>query len=480
MPAAGHDSLGVRRELKAGDASYDLFSLEAAAAQLGDIARLPFSLKVLLENLLRFEDGRSVTVDTSKALVAWLEERRSDQEIAYPPGARADAGLHRRAGGGRSRRDARGDASTSAAIRDQINPLSPVDLVIDHSVQVDDFGNPQAFQINVEREYERNGERYAFLRWGQDAFDNFRVVPPGTGICHQVNLEYLGQVVWTAKDGNRQLAYPRHAGRHRQPHHHGQRPRRARLGRRRHRGRGGDARPADLDADPRGGRLQAHRQAAGRRDRHRPRADRDRRCCARRAWSASSSSSSAPASTICRSPTARPSPTWRRNTAPPAASSRSTRQTLDYLRLTGRDGGADRAGRGLCQGAGHVARRPARPIPCSPTCWSSTSATVEPSLAGPKRPQDRVALSRRQGRLRGRPAGDCCGEGAKPRRERAGRGHGSRARPRRRGDRRDHQLHQHLEPQRHARRRPGRHEGAGEGLKPKPWVKTSLAPGSRW
>ena len=157
----------------------------------------------------------------------------------------------------------------------KINPLVPVDLVIDHSVIVDEFGTPQAFDQNVELEYERNGERYRFLSWGQTAFDNFRVVPPGTGICHQVNLEYLSQTVWTRKDRRRRRdRLSRHAGRHRQPHHHGQRPRRARLGRRRHRGRGGDARPADLDADPRGHRLQADRQAARGRHRDRPRAHR--------------------------------------------------------------------------------------------------------------------------------------------------------------------------------------------------------------
>ena len=207
MPAAGHDSLGARRELKVGDASYDLFSLEAAAGQLGDIARLPYSLKVLFENLLRYEDGRSVTPDHLAALVAWQEEQRSDQEIAYRParvlmqdftGVPAVVDLA-------AMRQAMQELGGEPA---RINPLSPVDLVIDHSVQVDAFGNPRAFQINVEREYERNGERYAFLRWGAQAFDDFRVVPPGTGICHQVNLEYLGQVVWTAPDGNRQLAFP--------------------------------------------------------------------------------------------------------------------------------------------------------------------------------------------------------------------------------------------------------------------------------
>ena len=207
MALSGHDSLGARRELQVGDLRYDYFSLASAAAQLGDISRLPYSLKVLFENLLRHENGRSVTVDHLGALVEWLRDRRSDREIAYRPArvlmqdftgvpAVVDLAAMRQA-----MLDLGGDPQ-------RINPLSPVDLVIDHSVQVDAFGNPRAFQINVEREYERNGERYAFLRWGAAAFDDFRVVPPGTGICHQVNLEYLAQVVWTAPDGNRQLAFP--------------------------------------------------------------------------------------------------------------------------------------------------------------------------------------------------------------------------------------------------------------------------------
>jgi aconitate hydratase A / 2-methylisocitrate dehydratase len=207
MPVSGHDSLGLRRQLQAGGSSYDYFSLRAASAKLGDTERLPYSLKVLFENLLRFEDGRSVTVSHLEALVAWLQERRSDQEIAFRPTrvlmqdftgvpAVVDLAAMRQA-----MVDLGGDPQ-------DINPLSPVDLVIDHSVQVDSFGNPGAFAINVEREYERNHERYAFLRWGATGFDNFRVVPPGTGICHQVNLEYLGQVVWTAAEGNRQIAFP--------------------------------------------------------------------------------------------------------------------------------------------------------------------------------------------------------------------------------------------------------------------------------
>ena len=209
MPASvsGKDSLGVRRQLQVGDAAYDYFSLEAAAAKLGDIVRLPYSLKVLFENLLRHEDGRTVTPEQLEALVGWLGQRRSDQEIAFRPArvlmqdftgvpAVVDLAAMRQA-----MLDLGGDPQ-------KINPLSPVDLVIDHSVQVDAFGRPGAFERNVELEYQRNAERYAFLRWGASAFDDFRVVPPGTGICHQVNLEYLAQVVWSAPEGNREVAYP--------------------------------------------------------------------------------------------------------------------------------------------------------------------------------------------------------------------------------------------------------------------------------
>ncbi len=207
MQVSGQDSLGVRRQLDVGSASYDYFSLEDAAQKLGDISRLPYSLKVLLENLLRFEDGRSVTPADVEAVIAWLKTQRSTQEIAYRPArvlmqdftgvpAVVDLAAMRQA-----MVELGGDPN-------KINPQSPVDLVIDHSVQVDMFGQAGAFERNVELEYERNAERYAFLRWGAEAFDNFRVVPPGTGICHQVNLEYLSQVVWTGEEGNKQLAYP--------------------------------------------------------------------------------------------------------------------------------------------------------------------------------------------------------------------------------------------------------------------------------
>jgi len=205
--AVGQDTLKTRKTLKVGNKSYAYYSLKAAEKTLGDLSRLPYSLKVLLENLLRYEDGRSVTVDDIKAVGKWLKDRKSDREIAYRParvlmqdftGVPAVVDLA-------AMRDAM--AKLGGDTR-KINPLSPVDLVIDHSVMVDYSAAAGAFKKNVDLEYERNGERYAFLRWGQFAFDNFRVVPPGTGICHQVNTEYLAQTVWTGMDGKTEVAYP--------------------------------------------------------------------------------------------------------------------------------------------------------------------------------------------------------------------------------------------------------------------------------
>jgi aconitate hydratase len=206
---AGQDTLKTRRPLTAGGKTFDYFSLKAAEeAGLGDVSRLPFSMKVLLENLLRFEDGRTVTVDDVKAVAAWLLERRSTREIAYRP-ARV---LMQDFTGVPAVCDLAAMREAMAALGGdpkKINPLVPVDLVIDHSVTVDYFGAPDSFKKNVEIEFQRNRERYAFLRWGQKAFDNFRVVPPGTGICHQVNTEYLAQVVWTDTDTKGALvAYP--------------------------------------------------------------------------------------------------------------------------------------------------------------------------------------------------------------------------------------------------------------------------------
>ncbi|AGI71234.1 aconitate hydratase AcnA [Octadecabacter arcticus 238] len=211
MPiTVGHDSAKTRKTLKVGDQSLAYYSIPAAtAAGLGDFSKLPAALKVVLENMLRFEDGKTVTVDDIKAFAEWATKGgQNPREIAYRP-ARV------------LMQDFTGVPAVVdlAAMRDgivalggdaqQINPLNPVDLVIDHSVMIDEFGNPRAFKVNVDREYERNIERYTFLKWGQSAFSNFRVVPPGTGICHQVNLEYLSQTVWTDVDQNGvEVAYP--------------------------------------------------------------------------------------------------------------------------------------------------------------------------------------------------------------------------------------------------------------------------------
>jgi len=203
------DSFGCQRTLDVDGRRYTYFSLpEAEANGLAGISRLPFSLKVLLENLLRFEDGQSVTRANIEALARWTEDRGSaGAEIGFRParvlmqdftGVPAVVDLAAMRDG---MRKLGGDPS-------RINPLVPVDLVIDHSVVVDHFGNAQALRENVAREYEQNGERYNFLKWGQDAFTNFRVVPPGTGICHQVNLEYLAQTVWTAERDGKTVAYP--------------------------------------------------------------------------------------------------------------------------------------------------------------------------------------------------------------------------------------------------------------------------------
>jgi len=197
--STGLDSFKTRRSLKVGARTYDYFSLKAAEkAGLGDLARLPVSMKILLENLLRHEDGGSVKRADIKAAAQWLKTRRVEREIAYRP-ARV---LMQDFTGVPAIVDLAAMRGAMQAMKDDpqlINPLSPVDLVIDHSVMVDYAAAANAFKKNTAIEYQRNGERYAFLRWGQAAFDNFRVVPPGTGICHQVNLEHLAQVVWTAK-----------------------------------------------------------------------------------------------------------------------------------------------------------------------------------------------------------------------------------------------------------------------------------------
>jgi aconitate hydratase len=208
MIPTGQDSLNTRSTLEAGGKSYAYYSLAKAGEQLGDVALLPYSMKVLLENLLRFEDGVTVTRDDLQAMADWLKERRINREIQYRP-ARV------------LMQDFTGVPAVVdlAAMRDamkqlggdpqKINPLVPVHLVIDHSVMVDEFGTPRAFEENVALEYQRNAERYEFLKWGSQSFDNFKVVPPGTGICHQVNLEHIAQTVWTDVDQDGvEVAYP--------------------------------------------------------------------------------------------------------------------------------------------------------------------------------------------------------------------------------------------------------------------------------
>lgn len=202
------NSFKAKSTLTVGGKTYTYYSIaEAEKNGLKGVSALPHSMKVVLENLLRFEDNRTVTKADIEAVATWLTTRTSEHEISYRParvlmqdftGVPAVVDLA-------AMRDA---TAKLGADPQKINPLVPVDLVIDHSVMVDSFGTPLAFEQNVELEYERNGERYEFLRWGQSAFDNFRVVPPGTGICHQVNLEYLAQTVWTKDENGETVAYP--------------------------------------------------------------------------------------------------------------------------------------------------------------------------------------------------------------------------------------------------------------------------------
>ena len=373
----------------------------------------------------------------------------------------------------------------------QINPLVPVELVIDHSIQVDVFGEPRAFQRNAELEFERNRERYAFLRWGQEAFDNFSVVPPNTGICHQVNLEYLANVVH-ARDGR---AFPDTL-----------------VGTDSHTtmvnglgvlgwGVGGiEAEAAMLGQPvsmliPRGGRLPADRRAAGGRDGHRPRPDRHADAARSAAWWASSSSSTARGWRTCRWPTARRSATCRPSTARRAASSRSTPRRCATCAFTGRPAEQVELVEAYCRAQG-LFHEPGAPEPVFSDTLELDLATVEPSLAGPRRPQDRVALSDAASDFREelrtfvsgeayqgwdtsagadlpgeRPAVEqgrgrlAEADARAPRRRRAGgRAHERRRpRPRRGRDRRDHELHEHVEPVGHARRRPAGPQGRRGG-----------------
>lgn len=207
MAKFGQNSLGTKKKITCHDTTYTYFCLQEAQKHFSGLERLPYSLKILLENLLRFENGRTIQVDDIKAFQSWLKNKTSSQEIAFQPtrvlmqdftGVPAIVDLAAM----------RETFKNSGKDPQKINPLIPVDLVIDHSVMVDSYASKGSFQQNVNLEYQRNRERYAFLRWGQEAFNNFRVVPPGTGICHQVNLEYLAQVVWREQVDGEWYAYP--------------------------------------------------------------------------------------------------------------------------------------------------------------------------------------------------------------------------------------------------------------------------------
>ena len=207
MTKVGRDTLNTRRTLNVAGKEYDYYSLPQAEKRLGDISKMPYSMKVLLENLLRYEDGVTVTTEDIQSIVDWQKDKRMNREIQYRParvlmqdftGVPAVVDLA-------AMRDA---VIALGGKAEQINPLSPVDLVIDHSVMVDNAGNAAAFQANVDLEMDRNNERYKFLKWGQNSFENFSAVPPGTGICHQVNLEYIAKTVWTAEVDGKTIAYP--------------------------------------------------------------------------------------------------------------------------------------------------------------------------------------------------------------------------------------------------------------------------------
>ena len=266
-----NDTFHCRGSFSVDGKSYKIARLSALSSRF-QVARLPWSLRLLLENLLRHEDGVSVKADDIEALASWDPKRPPEREIAFRParvlmqdftGVPAVVDLA-------AMRDAMKDLGGDPA---RINPLQPVELVIDHSVQVDASGSPQAQRINTELEFQRNAERYSFLKWGQSALEGLKVVPPDTGIVHQVNLEYLARVVM---DGRRRLCAPRHSRRNRFAHDDDQWSRRARLGSRWDRGRSGDARTTRVHARSRRRRRAPGRPADRGHDRDRPRAASDR------------------------------------------------------------------------------------------------------------------------------------------------------------------------------------------------------------
>ena len=468
------DSFKTRQDLSVGRKKYAYYSLPAAEeAGLTGISRLPRSMKVLLENLLRNEDGVSVTEDDLKAVAAWVENKGSvEHEIAFRParvlmqdftGVPAVVDLA-------AMRDAMSALGGDAA---KINPLVPVDLVIDHSVMVDNFGTSKAFGQNVEREYERNIERYRFLRWGSSAFNNFRVVPPGTGICHQVNLENLAQTVWTLDEGKGEtVAYPDTV-----------------VGTDSHTtminglavlgwGVGGIEAEAAMLGQPIpmlipeviGFKLTGF--DAGRHDRDRPGADRH-----------PDAAQEGRGRQVRRILRRRPAEHDDRGPGDHRQHGPGIRRHLRLLPRLGRHHrlsdrhrprqGARRAGRGLCQGEQGLwideTGDGSDPV-FTDTLELDLGSTVVPSMAGPKRPQDRVALDRHAAPAFAEPPWT----GTSSARSRSDfRPARMRSKAtvhdlgqRRRGHRRHHLLHQHLQPIGADRRRPaGPQDRCARGLK---------------
>ncbi len=451
--SAMSDPFGARTPLAGhGLDYYRLGRLDEAG--VADTSRLPYTVRVLLEMALRNAGSIHVTEDDVRALANWPAPAPDTASVAFLPArvilqdftgvpAVVDLAAMRSA-------MARAGRAPSG-----VDPLVPADLVIDHSVQVDAFGTRFAYARNIEREYERNGERYALLRWAQGAFDGFRVVPPGMGIVHQVNLEHLGP----RGAGARRRGAARHARRHRLAHDHDRRARHPRLGRRRHRGRGRDAGRAAGAADPDRDRRRVPRRAAHRRHRHRSRADADRDAAqARRSRQVRRVLRRRPVGAVDPGP---------RDAVEHGAGVRRHRVHLPGRRGDAALPGADRPrrrrarwsrrtrGRRAC-GAPTATRRPS-----SPSCSCSTST---PSCrAWPARAGRRTACrSARAGELPRRlPARSLAGAagrrgaGAGRRRgvHRGARGR-RRDRPRRGRDRRHHVLHEHVEPVRDDRRRP--------------------------
>ena len=473
---------GSRATLDTQGGKVALYRLDALSKQgIGHVDRLPVSIKVLLEACLRNCDSFEVTEQDVKLLADWNAKAPAIEELPFKPARVLLAGLHRRARGRRSRRHARRrwpagrrpeEDQPAGAGGSRHRPLGAGGQV----------RHRRRARENARIEFARNSERYQFLRWGQKAFDNFRVVPPATGIVHQVNLEYLAEVVLRREARRRGRGHSRLAGRHRLAHHDDRRPGRGRLGRGRHRGRSGDARPAHL------------------------------RCSSPR-WSASSSPASCregatatdlvltvtqmlrkkgvvgkfvefygPGVAIWRSRTAPPSPICRRSTARPWASSPSTSRRSSTCASRAQRGGGRRSSKRYTKEQGLCAHRRGD-RPSSPTRSSSTWARW--SRASPVPSARRIASRSKTCEERLRHRAGCAARRSRLRRSRAtrspkrARDEGRRAARRLGRDRGDHLVHEHLEPVGAGGRRARGEEGRREGPDVQAVVKTSLAPGSR-